>query len=72
MEKQAKIEKPIIIVLNETEAKVVKVLNESSLPAFILKPMLERILNQTQEIEKKEIEEATRIYNEQLMKVGDK
>lgn len=72
MEKQAKIEKPVIIVLNETEAKVVKVLNESSLPAFILKPLLERILNQTQEIEKKEIEEATRIYNEQLMKVGDK
>ncbi len=72
MEKQAKIEKPIIIVLNETEAKVVKALNESSLPAFILKPMLERILNQTQEIEKKEIEEATRIYNEQLMKAGEK
>lgn len=66
------IEKPLIMILGETEEKIVRSINESNLPAFILKPMLERILNQIQYLEQHEKEEAMRIYNQKLMKVGDK
>lgn len=72
MKDKTKIQKPIIIVLNETEAKIVEVLNESSLPAFIIKPMLEKILNQVNLLEQKEQDEAIKTYNEQLLKAGEK
>lgn len=65
------IEKPLIMILGETEEKIVSIINETNLPAFILKPMLERILNQIQNLEQHEKEEAIRIYNQELMKVGD-
>ena len=65
------IEKPLIMILGETEEKIVGIINETNLPAFILKPMLERILNQIQNLEQHEKEEAMRIYNQELMKVGD-
>lgn len=65
------IEKPLIMILGETEEKIVRIINETNLPAFILKPMLERILNQIQNLEQHEKEEAIRIYNQELMKVGD-
>ena len=71
MENKTKIQKPIIIVLNETEEKIVEVLNESSLPAFIIKPMLEKILNQVNLLEQKEQDEAIKTYNAQLLKAGE-
>ena len=71
MENKTKIQKPIIIVLNETEEKIVEVLNGSSLPAFIIKPMLEKILNQVNLLEQKEQDETIKTYNAQLLKAGE-
>lgn len=63
-----KIEKPIILKLKELEEEIIKLINSSEIPAFILKPMFEKLLNQLQIIEQEELESETKKYNEQLQK----
>lgn len=63
-----KIEKPIILKLKELEEGIIKLINSSEIPAFILKPMFEKLLNQLQIIEQEELESETKKYNEQLQK----
>lgn len=63
-----KIEKPIILKLKELEEEIIKLINSSEIPAFILKPMFEKLLNQLQIIEQEELENETKKYNEQLQK----
>ena len=63
-----KIEKPIILKLKELEEEIIKLINCSEIPAFILKPMFEKLLNQLQIIEQEELESETKKYNEQLQK----
>lgn len=50
-------DKPLTIRVRETEEKIVKVVNDSRLHSLILKNILERIFNQLNEIELKEIKE---------------
>lgn len=66
-----KIEKPIILKLKELEEEIIKLINSSEIPAFILKPMFEKLLNQLQIIEQEELESETKKYNEQLQKKGE-
>ena len=49
--------KPFTLVVNEFEDKLVKVINESGLPAFIMKQSLSKIYDQLTMIENKEIAE---------------
>ena len=69
MKKQ--IEKPTILKLKEFEEKVIELINNSNIPAFILKNPIEKILNQLQIIEQQELEKEIELYNQQL-KEGDK
>lgn len=69
---QNKIEKPTIIKLKETEQQLIDIINNCEIPAFILKPLFEKLLNQLQLIEQQELENETKIYNEKLEKESDK
>lgn len=49
-------DKPFSIIIQETEEGLIKVLNESKLPPFVLKIVLQNLFNQLNEIEKNEKE----------------
>lgn len=49
-------EEPFTLRVQETEEKLVKILNESKIPAFVLKIILQNLFNQLNEIERNETE----------------
>lgn len=59
-------EKPTIIKLKETEQQIVDVINKCEIPAFVLKPTIEKILMQLELLEKQEYETELKKYNETL------
>ena len=62
-------EKPLTLKIQEAEEKIVGILNESQLPAFVIKTILEKLYAQVEQIDKKEIDN----YNESLKeKEGEK
>lgn len=61
-------EKPLVIRVQETETKIINIVNESGLHSYILKNILEKIFNQLNEIELNEIKQ----YQESLKKEEDK
>ena len=62
------IKKPTILKLKETEEKLIQVINNSELPSFILKPIIEKILKQIELLEEQEFINETNNYNELLKK----
>lgn len=62
------IKKPTILVIKEIEEKLVQDINNSELPSFILKPIIERILKQVELLEQQELINETNNYNELLKK----
>lgn len=64
------IEKPTILKLKEFEDEIIKIINESNIPAFILKNTFEKMLIQLQIMEQQELENAIKSYNEDT-KEGD-
>ena len=69
---KTKIEKPTILKLKELEQEVIEIINNSGIPAFILKPTFERILSQLQTIEQQELENETKKYNEKIESESEK
>lgn len=68
-------EKPLTIRVKEIEEQLVKVINESGLPPFILLNIMGGITSQIQEIDTKEVNDYIREQNmEQVKKTkrGDK
>lgn len=49
-------DEPFTLRVQETEEQLVKILNESKIPAFVLKIILQNLFNQLSEIEKNETE----------------
>ncbi len=49
-------DEPFTLKVQATEEQLVKILNESKIPAFVLKIILQNLFNQLSEIEKNEIE----------------
>lgn len=49
-------EEPFTLRVQETEEQLVKILNESKIPALVLKNILQNLFNQLSEIEKNEVE----------------
>ena len=46
-----KIDKPILLKLRELEEEIIKLINSSEIPAFILKPSIEKVYRQLELIE---------------------
>lgn len=60
--------KPINLVYKETEDKLVEVINNSGLPAFALKSIIDKILPQLNQLEQSQLVEARKMYEEELKK----
>ena len=58
------IEKPIILKLKELEEEIIKLINSSEIPAFILKPMIEKICRQLEILEEQEYLKEKENYKE--------
>lgn len=58
-------EKPLVLIKEECFSALVDVINQSGLPAFIIKPMLQELLNRAQSAMKTEYETTLKWYNEQ-------
>ena len=55
MDKEIKIkEKPLILRVKDTENRIVAIINNSNIPAFILKSSIEKIYNQLVQLEQQE------------------
>ena len=65
-------EKPTILKIKETEDKIVQIINESNVPAFTIRPVLERLLVEVKALEEKEYQQEKTIYEENLKKEEDK
>ena len=61
-----KIEKPAILQLKETEEKIINVINTFGLPAFVIKPCLEKIYRQVEILELQELEKEKELYENKL------
>ena len=61
----------IIIKQREFRTQLVNLINDSSLPAFIIKPILEDLLSQINKIDEDQYQEALQKVNEKNTKKGD-
>ena len=57
--------KPISLMVNETNEKIIEIINQSNLPVYCLKQLVKELLMQIENLEKQEIEE---YYKEELSK----
>ena len=57
-------EKPTILKLKETEEKIIQIINSSDVPAFVLKPMIEKICRQLEILEEQEYLKEKENYKE--------
>lgn len=57
-------QKPFALMVQETEQKIVEIINNSQLPAYVLKIMIKELYQQLENIEIEEIEK----YNEEQEK----
>lgn len=65
-------EKPINLKAVELENDIVKLINDSKLPAFILKPIVERVYNQINQLEQLQLEDSKVEYEKSLKKEAKK
>lgn len=55
-------DKPIILVIKETESAILDIVNKAGLPAFFLRYILDRIEKDLTFIEQNELATATEVY----------
>lgn len=60
--------KPFTLKVQETEQKIVEIVNNAEIPAFCMKVILNDVLNQINDFDKKEIEN----YYKELKKENEK
>ena len=60
--------KPANLIIEETKENMVKLINESGLPPFLIEPILKDIYNQVTVLKQKELEKSKRNYEEGLKK----
>ncbi len=63
-------EKPLTIRVKEIEEQLIKVINESGLPPFILLNIMGNITSQIQEIDTKEVNDYIKEQNMKKVKKG--
>ena len=61
-------EKPMTLRVEETEDKIVEIINEAHLSAYVLKTIIERILYKIDQVEMKEIND----YNNEKLNEDNK
>lgn len=61
-----KIDKPILLKLRELEEEIIKLINSSEIPAFILKPSIEKVYRQLELIEIQDFSKAKEEYQKAI------
>ncbi|MCI8670959.1 MAG: hypothetical protein HFI36_02840 [Bacilli bacterium] len=64
--------KPLQMRLLEFDESLIKLINESEIPAFILKISIEKILKQLEIIERKQLEISIKEYEKYLKEESEK
>lgn len=59
-------EKPIELVIRETRESIVKILNDSKLPSFIVKPIMKDLYMEITNLEESQYQAAKRKYEDSL------
>ena len=58
--------KPANLIIEETKENLVKVINESGLPPFLLEPILKDLYNQINILKQQELEQSKKQYEDSL------
>jgi hypothetical protein len=64
-------DKPVILKIKDTEESLINAINKSELPAFLLRPIVEKIFNQLVQTEKNEVTTAMMQFNKGKESVSD-
>ena len=64
--------KPANLIIEETKEKIVKVINESGLPPFLLEPVLKDLYNQISILKQQELEKSKQEYENSLNQEKEK
>ena len=64
--------KPANLIIEETKEKIVKVINESGLPPFLLEPILKNLYNQISILKQQELEKSKQEYENSLNQEKEK
>ena len=65
-------EKPFTIKVQETEQEIIKIINNSNLPAYVLKTIFQNLYNQLEEIDNKEMQKYAESLKNKSKKESDK
>ncbi len=60
------IKKPTILIVEETRQAIIKLINDSNLPAFIIEPILREIYNEVHDAKVSEYKSQKQSYEEKL------
>ena len=64
--------KPANLIIEETKENLVKVINESGLPPFLLEPVLKDLYNQISILKQQELEQSKKQYEDSLKQEKEK
>ena len=64
--------KPANLIIEETKENLVKVINESGLPPFLLEPVLKDLYNQISILKQQELEKSRQEYENSLNQEKEK
>ena len=64
--------KPANLIIEETKEKIVKVINESGLPPFLLEPILKNLYDQISILKQRELEKSKQEYENSLNQEKEK
>lgn len=64
--------KPANLIVEETKESIVKIVNESGLPPFLLEPILKEIYNQVNILKQQELEQSKKQYENSLKNEKEK
>ena len=64
--------KPADLIVEETKESIVKIVNESGLPPFLLEPILKEIYNQVSILKQQELEQSKKQYENSLKNEKEK
>lgn len=64
--------KPANLIIEETKENLVKVINESGLPPFLVEPIIKDLYNQVSILKQQELEKSKREWEESLKKEKEK
>lgn len=64
--------KPADLIVEETKESIVKIVNKSGLPPFLLEPILKEIYNQVNILKQQELEQSKKQYENSLKNEKEK